>query len=113
MGIAAIHGTTKVGGRALVMVPTTALLEQWWTGVRNALPNLRVGKLTPGHKDTFAGHDVLIATVQTAYRNLPKQPSLGLLIANESHRYGSAEYSKVLDTTYPRRLALSGTYERQ
>jgi superfamily II DNA or RNA helicase len=113
VGIAAIHGVTKVGGRALVVVPTSALLEQWWSGVRNALPGLRVGKLTAGFKDTFADHDVLIATVQTAYRALPKQPSLGLLVADESHRYGSSEYSKVLGTGYQRRLALSGTYERQ
>ena len=113
VGIAAIHGTTKLGGHVLVVVPTAALLQQWWTGVRKALPGLRVGKLTAGFKDTFSDHDVLIATVQTAYQNLPRPPSLGLLIADEAHRYGSAEYSKVLDLAYPRRLALSGTYERQ
>ena len=113
VGIAAISGTTKLGGRALVVVPTAALLQQWWTEVRKSLPGLRVGRLTAGFKDTFSDHDVLIATVQTAYRNLPRTPSLGLLVADEAHRYGSAEYSKVLDPDYPRRLALSGTYERQ
>jgi len=113
VGIAAIHGTTKLGGRVLVVVPTVALLQQWWVAVRTALPGLRVGRLTSGFKDTFSNHDVLITTVQTAYQNLPKAPSLGLLVADEAHRYGSAEYSKVLDSNYPRRLALSGTYERQ
>lgn len=113
VGIAAIRQVIAEGGVAMVVVPTKALVEQWHRELRNALPLARLGRLGAAHKDTFDMCDVLVATVQTASRNPPQPWSLGLLVADEAHRYGSAQFSKVLHSSYERRLALSGTYERQ
>jgi superfamily II DNA or RNA helicase len=54
-----------------------------------------------------------VATVQSASRREIKPTSLGLLIADEAHRYGSEVFSRALREEFGRRLALSGSYERQ
>jgi superfamily II DNA or RNA helicase len=114
VGIAAIHKTVVVdGGKALVLVPTRSLLDQWVRLVRETLPGTRIGTLTAGSADTFRTSDVLIATVQTAWKSPPIPTSLGVLVADEVHRYGSEQYSKALHPNYQRRLGLTGTFERQ
>lgn len=113
VGIAAIRDTLAKGGCALILVPSAPLLEQWHKSLTTSLPRARIGKLTGDTHDGFETHNVLVATVQTAYKQIPKPKSLGLLVADEVHRYGSAEYSKALDERFERRLGLSGTYERQ
>lgn len=113
VAIAAMHQTLKQGGNCLVLVPTSGLLEQWFRQVNQYLPNARVGKLTSGHESDFSNADVIIATVQTASRRQPKPRSHGLLVADEVHRLGAQNFSKALNASYPRRLGLSATYERQ
>lgn len=114
VGVAAIHKTVVIsGGKALLVVPTRALLEQWSREITRMLPTIRVGNLTSGFADSFASFDVLIATVQTACKAPPIPTSLGLLIADEVHRYGSEQFSKVMHPRYQRRLGLTGTFERQ
>lgn len=114
VGVAAIHKTVVIGReKALLVVPTRALVEQWSREIARTLPSIRVGKLTSGFADTFASFDVLIATVQTASKAPPILTSLGLLIADEVHRYGSEQFSKVLHPRYQRRLGLTGTFECQ
>lgn len=113
VAIAAMHQTLRQGGNCLVLVPTSGLLEQWFRQVNQYLPNARVGKLTSGHESDFNSSDVIIATVQTASRRQPKPRSHGLLIADEVHRLGAQNFSKALNESYPRRLGLSATYERQ
>lgn len=113
VAIAAMHQTLKQGGNCLVLVPTSGLLEQWFRQVNQYLPNARVGKLTSGHESDFNSSDVIIATVQTASRRQPQPRSHGLLVADEVHRLGAQNFSKALNESYPRRLGLSATYERQ
>lgn len=113
LGIAAIRQVVAEGGKALVLVPTRALLTQWTSEIRKKLPGVRVGALTSGHDDSFRDHDVIVSTVQSASKRPPLPTSLGLLVADEVHRYGSAEFSKALHLKFVRRLALTGTYERQ
>lgn len=113
VGVAAIRQVLAEGGCALVLVPTSALLEQWHRNLIKSLPKARIGKLTSGHSDDFQSFNVIVSTVQTASKKQPKPKSLALLIADEAHRYGSKEFSKALNTSYLRRIALSGTYERQ
>ena len=113
VGIAAIRQVVAEGGVALVLVPTSGLLQQWAKTARMMLPLVRVGLLTSGYKDTFDKCDLLVATVQSAFKKPPIPRSLGLLVADEVHRYGSAEFSRALHHSYERRLGLSGTYERQ
>lgn len=113
VGIAAIRQVLAEGGTALVLVPTRALLTQWQQEIRRSLPRARLGAFTSGCHDSFRDFDVIVSTVQSASKNPPLPPSLGLLVADEVHRYGSKEFSKALHPAFGRRLALSGTYERQ
>ncbi|WP_168625657.1 DEAD/DEAH box helicase [Cryobacterium sp. BB307] len=113
VGIAAIRQVVAEGGKALVLVPTRALLTQWHLDIRRKLPQARVGAFTSGRRDSFRDFDVIVSTVQSACKNPPLPTSLGLLVADEVHRYGSAQFSKALHPAFERRLALSGTYERQ
>lgn len=113
VGIAAIRQVVAEGGGALVLVPTRALLTQWQAELRSKLPKAKVGAFTSGHDDSFRDYDVIVSTVQSAYKDPPLPRSLGLLVADEVHRYGSKSFSKALHPAFIRRLALSGTYERQ
>ena len=114
VGVAAIQRTVGVdGGQALVVVPTVALLAQWAETLRRLLPGERVGMLGSGSNDSFRASDVLVATVQSASKSPPLPRSLGLLVADEVHRYGSPQYAIALDDTFVRRLGLTATFERQ
>lgn len=113
VGVAAIRQVLAEGGCALILVPTSALLEQWFRNLTKQLPHSKVGKLTGGHHADFNSSNVIVSTVQTACKQQPKPKSLALLVADEAHRYGAAQFSKALNPEYNRRLALSGTYERQ
>jgi superfamily II DNA or RNA helicase len=113
VGVAAIRQIIAEGGNALVLVPTRALLTQWQAELRRKLPLATIGAFTSGYRDSFRDHDVIVSTVQSAHKNPPLPRSLGLLVADEVHRYGSESFSKALHHAFARRLALSGTYERQ
>ena len=112
VGAKAIESAVREGGRALVLVPTLALMEQWQTSLHATLPGLRMSVLGDGQKGTFHGVDVLVASIQSAARNPPKATGLGLVVADEVHRYGAPLYSQALHATFRRRLGLTGTYER-
>jgi len=112
VGTAAIHSALQVGGVALVIVPTRALVSQWVSNLRTQLPGANVGALSGGEKADFSSHDVVVATVQSLYRAPLKGRSLTLVVADEVHRYGSPAFSKALSDSYTWRLGLTGTYER-
>lgn len=113
VGLAAIHEVVSVGGVAIVVVPTRALVGQWAKEIREKLPRMRVGLLSDGEKADFYRNDVIVGTVQSVYKNPPGGRSLMLVVADEVHRYGSSEYKKALAADYHWRLGLTGTYERQ
>ena len=113
VGIAAIHEVLALGGVAVVVVPTRALVGQWANEIRHKLPKARIGLLSDGDKADFYSCDVIVGTVQSVYKNPPQGRSLILLVADEVHRYGSAEYKKALSPSYQWKLGLTGTYERQ
>lgn len=100
------------GGRVLVLVPTLELQRQWVRQVRQFLPGVRVGRLGGGEADDFGEVEVLIATPHSA-AGLPLDPGgLGLLIADEAHRYGAPTWASALHERFGMRLALTATYER-
>ena len=113
VGAKAIETVVRDGGRALVLVPSLALLTQWQTQLHATLPGLRMAALGDGQKGTFHGVDVLLASIQSAANAPPTVPGLGLVVADEVHRYGAPHYAKALHATYRRRLGLTGTYERR
>jgi len=110
VGIEAAAGQLALGGKALIVVPTVALLDQWLTSFQREYPSGRVGLRGGGHSTSFAESDVIVTTIQSAH-TLPA-PADGLLVADECHRYGGEKWFTSLDPRYSARLGLSATYER-
>ena len=112
VGVAAIHEVLALGGVALVVVPTRALVVQWSGNLRRELPRAKLGTISDGGKTDFRQSNVIVATVQSLFRTPLRGTSLTLLVADEVHRYGSPQYAKALRSGYQWRLGLTGTYER-
>jgi superfamily II DNA or RNA helicase len=114
VGLAAVAATLASGGRALVLAPTVELQDQWTRHVRAAVPGSRIGRLGGGRTDDLDEVDVLIATPQSA-ADLPIAPphgAVGLLVADEAHRYGAPTWAGALKPEFAMRLALTATLER-
>ena len=95
LAIAAVRVALSRGGVALVMVPTLDLQEQWVKELRALVPTARIGRLGGGGADDLSGHDVVVATPHSA-ATVPVVPDdgvLGLLVADEAHRYGCLLYT--------------------
>ncbi len=114
LAMAAVRVVVDRGGVALVLVPTLELLGQWAHTLRAHAPGARVGQLGGGRTDDFGDHDVVVATPSSAadVPIVPADGQLGLLVADEAHRYGAPTWSRALRDDYPMRLALTATYER-
>ncbi|MBY5160949.1 DEAD/DEAH box helicase [Nitriliruptoria bacterium AS10] len=114
LAMAAVRVVVDRGGVALVLVPTLELLAQWVDELRAHAPTARVGRLGGGNADDFGAHDVLVATPASAsdVPVVPAEGQLGLLVADEAHRYGAPTWSRALRDDYAMRLALTATYER-
>jgi len=101
-------------GQVVVIVPTRELQSQWQRLFAPVMPTgTTLGLLGNGHDDGLSSHDAVIAVVNSARlaRLSPRRPG-GLLIADECHRYASAENRLALDIAFPRRLGLSATFAR-
>ena len=106
--------------RVAVVVPTIVLMNQWYDTIlaHSNLPKRSLARLGGGHSDAFADETrVLIAVLASARKELPKlvDRELGrhlLLIADECHRVGAPEMSRVLETSRAYSLGLSATPER-
>lgn len=114
LAIAVLRTVLDRGGRGLVIVPTLELLEQWIRELRTSLPGVRVGRLGGGHDDDLFACGVLVATPHSAAAvpvDLPPA-TVGVLIADEAHRYGAPTWGAALHEVFTLRLALTATYER-
>lgn len=112
LALACARACLGQGGRVLVLVPTLELQRQWLRQARMFLADVPIGALGGGRHDDFGEVDVLIATPQSAAQ-LPLDPGpLGLLIADEAHRYGAPTWGTALSPAFAMRLALTATYER-
>jgi superfamily II DNA or RNA helicase len=107
--------------RVAVVVPTIALMQQWYDVLtkRAHIPAPMVGLLGGGHKDDFGGQRrVVIAVLASARKELPglvRRSGVGshlLLVVDESHRAGAPEMAAVLNTERAYSLGLSATPER-
>lgn len=114
LAIAAVRACLARDGRALVLVPTLELLGQWRSQLRELVPGARVGQLGGGHADDLHDHHVVIATPHTAAALPVDLPlgAIGLLVADEAHRYGAPTWGAALKPDFAMRLALTATYER-
>lgn len=114
LAMAALRMIVDRGGRALVLVPTIDLQEQWVRELRTYLGDRRVGRLGGGHDADLFDVEVLVATPHSAASvplDLPTGVP-GLLVADEAHRYGAPTWASALAETFMFRLALTATYER-
>jgi superfamily II DNA or RNA helicase len=106
--------------RIAIVVPTIVLMNQWYEEFeqRSNLPVWIVGRLGGGYNDNFSeGRRILITVLASAYKMLPSlvNEDIGshlLLIADECHRVGATEMSKVLAVRRKYSLGLSATPER-
>ncbi len=114
LAVAAVRVALSRGGRVLVIVPTLDLVEQWAKELRRWVPDARIGRLGGGQEDDLHSHHVVIATPHSASAvpiDLPPG-ALGLIVADEAHRYGAPTWGAALHDCFHMRLALTATYER-
>ena len=109
IGIAAVSEAAAAGMRAVVLVPTRALVAQWTDSLHELLPDVAVST------DLRASQPwrVMVATVQSAHRRPALRPGEnGLVVADECHRYGAESFSRALRPEYAWRLGLTATLTR-
>jgi superfamily II DNA or RNA helicase len=105
-------------GQVLIVVPTVALLDQWYISLQDELfvqPN-EIGLLSGREKiDDKVSKPIVVAVLNSA-RNYSKKFA-GLrptfLIVDECHRAGSLKNSQALEGDFVATLGLSATPERE
>lgn len=103
-----------------VIVPTKVLMYQWATEIAKLLgiDSKNIGLRGDGFKDRFSdGKRVVISIVNSAIKNSHLENDIRelssdvkhLFIADECHRYGGDEFSKIFNTRIDAKLGLSAT----
>lgn len=113
VGLLAVRQALERNEKALIIVPTIDLMDQWHQRIRRTLPTVSVGRLGDGSEDGLDRCAVLISTVHSAMRRevLPRGQR-GILVADEVHRYGAASFAQALQPSFTSRLGLTATLER-
>lgn len=103
----AIAALRSAGGRALCLVPTRALLEQWTSALRAAYRG-PIGCLGDGRRDLEA---VTVSTFESAYRLMPRiGAQFELLVVDEAHHFGTGIRDEALEMSIAwQRLGLTAT----
>ncbi|MGI5246651.1 DEAD/DEAH box helicase [Dactylosporangium sp. CA-139066] len=114
VGVLAAAAALDAGEKVLVLVPSRELLDQWHHVLCRDLQIARVGRFGNGHRDSLYEHSIVVSIVNSAaaYQMLPPG-TLGLLVADEVHRYGAPTFSRALEQGFGARLGLTATYDRQ
>jgi superfamily II DNA or RNA helicase len=103
-------------GRALVIVPTESLLDQWCLALQEELniPLNQIGLLS-GEEKPKGNEPIIIAIINTARRFTTKfaKDKEVFLIVDECHRAGSPANAKAIDGEFAATLGLSATPERE
>ena len=123
----AIRQHIEYGGPALVVVPSTLLLDQWASEIRDELPEAALLLAGGGNSswrtphrlrgmttaDDTQGGRIVLATMQTAsmdaFRNAVADGDHLLLVADEVHQIGSPQHARILTLNAGSRLGLSAT----
>lgn len=107
--------------RIAIVVPTIVLMHQWYETVleHGNVPAEAIGRLGGGYDEAFSDSKrILISVLASASEQLPKLVMEAnveghlMLVADECHRAGASEMSKVLKTKCRWSLGLSATPER-
>ncbi|MDQ0372428.1 helicase-related protein [Cellulomonas humilata] len=114
VGVLAAWDALTRGEKVLVLVPTSDLLEQWFSTLELHLPGLSIGRRDITTAYTFDECDVLVSLVSAAFgHQLLEDGRAGLVIADEVHKYGSARPAATLRAEFGARLGLTSSMERQ
>jgi superfamily II DNA or RNA helicase len=99
----------------LVIVPTSALQDQWYVNLANDLGVLRNQiSIWPEERDTSRKfHVMVVNTARKVAERIVSTHSSTLLIADECHRYASLENSAALEQEFSSTLGLTATAERE
>jgi superfamily II DNA or RNA helicase len=116
--LVALHLVRELGERAIVMSPSSSIVEQTYDEFVSVLGRRRVGQYGAGRKDTK--EDVLICTTQALLRvtGSPAERSFRsrrVIVGDEAHGLAADAFSKIcldLLADAPYRLFLSGTLAR-
>ncbi len=102
------RATTKVQ-RALVVVPSTQLVEQFRNDMIDyGIPGQYIGRVYTGHKDWDMA--IVISTWQTLKNNLDKIKLYDCMIGDECHQNKAHELKKIFSKSRARyRLGFTGT----
>ncbi|HEY0468443.1 MAG TPA: DEAD/DEAH box helicase family protein [Polyangiaceae bacterium] len=103
----AIAALSSGAVRALCLVPTRALLEQWLSALR-AVYRGSVGCLGDGRRDL---QPITVSTFESAHRLMPRiGAQFELLIVDEAHHFGLGARDEALEMSIaPQRLGLTAT----
>lgn len=113
--------TYKNGGlKTIIIVPTTVLLDQWLIELNKRLniPRNEIGIFYGKEKEKLLNKKIIIYVINSARTHLEEhfqryyRDQDLFLIADECHRYGSKENSKIFNVPFSYTLGLSATPER-
>lgn len=104
-------------GLAVIIVPTSALLDQWFLSLQDELgvPKEEIGLLGGGERP-HEGAKIIIAVINSARRvngTWAESERPKMLIVDECHRAGSPENAKALQGVFSATLGLSATPVRE
>ena len=103
-------------GRTFIVVPTLALLDQWYVSLREDL-GVPAGEIATYSGESFAPEPkpVNVAVINTARRVLPqlRESSQMFLIVDECHRAASRANAQVLEGNFEATLGMSATPRRE
>jgi len=111
----------KEGGlKTIIIVPTSPLLDQWLMGLLDKLniPRGKIALFYGKEKEPLEGKTFILYIINSAREHIEKHTQTyfksddTFLIADECHRYGSKENSKIFKIKFSYTLGLSATPER-
>jgi RNA polymerase primary sigma factor len=101
-------------GKAVVIVPSIELQQQWDREIRRRFSGVHIGLMGGGHSGTLRSCTILIAVTNSAgVKELGlSEHEPGLLIADECHTLATTVFQRGLEDQFVARLGISATIER-
>ena len=114
VAIQLLYHFIKARKRSLILVPSTALQEQWHREIKAHLGFDTVSHIGGGPGYRYRQQSpITIGIVNSVAQNAPLYTGhFDLIIADETHRYGASFFRRALLDTASFRLGLTATFER-
>lgn len=114
VAIQLLYHFIKARKRSLILVPSTALQEQWHREIKAHLGFDTISHIGGGPGYRYRQQSpITIGIVNSVAQNAPLYTGhFDLIIADETHRYGASFFRQALLDTASFRLGLTATFER-